>query len=512
MTIIDILEANAKKFPNKIAIAEVKEKEVLEMTWSEVSINSNKFAIQLINDGFKENDKICILLDNCLQWIPIFFSIIKIGAIVVPINHYLTIEDIEICLDKSKCTALITTEKNKTKIKNHIKNKLLFYTLEDYENVTNCNFELEHFINKKFPTIDSTKNISIHFSSGTTGTPKAILHKHSSFVSSGVVELVHHNLSTSDSLLCVSPLFHMGIKMHWLGILMSGGKLVILNQKSPKQIISTIHNQKISVCWFPLPVGYSILEECISGEIQISNFNLSKWKLTHMGSQQIPSTFVKKWLSIFPKQHFDISYGLTEAAGPGCINLGWENISKENSIGKAGILWEAKIFDENHNELCYNETGELALKGPGIMVEYFNDKEATNNKFYKEWLLTGDLAYKDQDGFIYISGRKNDMINYGGINIYPTIVENRIRKHPCINDVAVIGIDNSIYGELVVAAIELKPNSVVTKNDIKKYCLNFPYYEIPRKILFMNLPRNSLGKVDKNVLKKIIKQEVNYDD
>lgn len=193
---------------------------------------------------------------------------------------------------------------------------------------------------------------------------------------------------------------------------------------------------------------------------------------------------------------------MSESIGPGCVHLGIENIHKVGAIGKAGYNWEAKIVDEFGQPVSQGQVGELIVKGPGLMQCYFNDPEATAAVLKNGWLYTGDMARMDEDGFIFLVDRKKDVIISGGENIYPVQIEDFLRGHNSIKDVAVIGIPDNRLGEIAAAIIELKPQHECTEEEIIEFCSELPRYKRPKKIIFDEVPRNPTGKIEKPKLRE----------
>jgi acyl-CoA synthetase (AMP-forming)/AMP-acid ligase II len=250
-----------------------------------------------------------------------------------------------------------------------------------------------------------------------------------------------------------------------------------------------------------VPWAQDILEAIENGEIVLSDYELKQWRLMHIGAQPVPPSLVRHWKEYFPEHDYDTNYGLSESIGPGCVHLGMENIHKVGAIGVAGFGWETKIVDEKRQTVARGEVGELAVKGPGVMVEYYNDPEATAAVLQDGWLLTGDMAMEDEDGFIFLVDRKKDVIISGGENIYPVQIEDFLRTHSAIHDVAVIGIPDKRLGETTAAIIDLKPGSICTTEDINEFCLKLPRYKRPHSIIFDHVPRNPTGKIEKPKLR-----------
>ena len=204
----------------------------------------------------------------------------------------------------------------------------------------------------------------------------------------------------------------------------------------------------------------------------------------------------------FPRDEYDTNYGLSESIGPGCVHLGVENVHKVGAIGVPGYGWETKIVDEHGEELPQGEVGELAVKGDGVMQCYYKNPEATAEVLKGEWLFTGDMARMDEEGFIYLVDRKKDVVISGGENLYPVQIEDFLRAHPKIKDVAVIGLPDARLGEIAVAIVEIKEDVTCTKAEIDEFCKAMPRYKRPKKIFFDKVPRNPTGKIEKPVLRE----------
>jgi acyl-CoA synthetase (AMP-forming)/AMP-acid ligase II len=212
---------------------------------------------------------------------------------------------------------------------------------------------------------------------------------------------------------------------------------------------------------------------------------------------------VKRWKEYFPHHDYDTNYGLSESIGPGCVHLGVENIHKVGAIGVPGFGWEVKIVDESGEKASRGSVGELCVRGPGVMEEYYNDPEATSETLRNGWLFTGDMAQEDEDGFIFLVDRKKDVIITGGENIYPVQIENFLSAHPDIKDVAVIGLPDARYGEISAAIIEIRKGRECSEEDINRFCHDLPRYKRPHRIIFADVPRNATGKIEKPKLRHI---------
>lgn len=531
MVITELLENNAIQYGDEVSLVEInppaddakrltwKEYSLIEgsrkdafrteLTWKEFNKSANRFANLLLSRGIKKGDKVAILLMNCLEWLPIYFGILKTGALAVPLNYRYTADEIKYCTELSESDMLVFGPEFTGRVEN-IFNKLkkvqsFFYVGDDCPTFAESYDKLVTYCSTKNPEIELTEDdeAAIYFSSGTTGFPKAIIHAHKSLIHSCRVEQNHHGQNRDDVFLCIPPLYHTGAKMHWFGSLLSGSKAVLLRGIQPEWIIRTISEEKCTIVWLLVPWAQDILDSIDRGDIDLNEYQLSQWRLMHIGAQPVPPSLIKRWKEHFPHHQYDTNYGLSESIGPGCVHLGVENIHKVGAIGKAGYGWEVKIVDENRNEVARGEVGELAVKGPGVMLRYFNDEKATNEVLADGWLYTGDMAKEDEDGFIYLVDRKKDVIISGGENIYPVQIEDFLRGCDLIKDVAVIGLPDKRLGEITAAIIELKEGAEATEEDINDLCLDLPRYKRPKKIIFADVPRNPTGKIEKPKLREI---------
>ncbi len=534
MPITDFLERNAKIYPMDTALVEInpanqpeghvtwREYNLIdtnseadryrrELTWKEFDVKANRFANLLFTRGIRRGDKVAILLMNCLEWLPIYFGILKTGALAVPMNYRYSAEEIKYCLDLSDSRMLVFGPEFIGRI-DAVKDDLsaiddfFFVGTEEETPAYADNYaEMTYFCSSLVPPVEikDEDDAVIYFSSGTTGFPKAILHRHDALVASCLTEQKHHSQTKDDVFLCIPPLYHTGAKMHWFGSLLSGGKAVLLRGVKPEWVLQTVSEEKATIVWLLVPWVQDILDTLERGELKLEDFRLSQWRLMHVGAQPVPPSLIKRWKSVFPNHEYDTNYGLSESIGPGCVHLGVENIDKVGAIGKAGYLWETKIIGDDGNPVKKGEVGELCVKGRGVMKCYYKNPEATAEVKRGDWLLTGDMAKEDEDGFIYLVDRKKDVIITGGENLYPVQIEDFLRANDKIKDVAVIGLPDKRLGEIAAAIIELKEGVTSSEEEINEFCLALPKYKRPRKIIFADVPRNPTGKIEKPKLREI---------
>ena len=480
-----------------------------EITWNVFNEKANRFANLLLSMGIRKGDKVAILLMNCLEWLPIYFGILKTGALAVPLNFRYSSDEISYCVKLAEVDVLVFGPEfigRVEEIADEIsQNRLLYFVgegcpsfAEDYHaHTANCS--------SSSPKIDITDDDfgAIYFSSGTTGFPKAILHTHGALMHACVAEQKHHGQTRNDVFLCIPPLYHTGAKMHWFGSLLTGGKAVLLKGTSPTSILDAVSKEHCTIVWLLVPWAQDILDALDRGDMKLEDYDLNQWRLMHIGAQPVPPSMIKHWKSYFPNHQYDTNYGLSESLGPGCVHLGVENIEKAGSIGKAGYGWETMIVDPSGSPVPQGEIGELAVKGPAVMVCYYRDPKATAQVLKNGWLFTGDMAVEDEDGFITLVDRKKDVIISGGENLYPVQIEDFLRTYEPVHDVAVIGLPDKRLGEIAAAIISIKPGYDCTEDEINRFCRKLPRYKRPHKIIFAEVPRIPTGKIEKPKLRAI---------
>ena len=536
MPITKLLEKNAREIGDKVALVEInptaedtprpatwKEYNLIEnagasresyrreLTWREFDRRANRFANLLISRGVKKGDKVAILLMNCLEWLPIYFGILKTGALAVPMNYRFSADEIEYCSDLADVSVLIYGPEFIGRVEQVAENpgmkgvRHYIYVGTDTPRLADNYEDLVKYCSDICPRVDydDEDDGAIYFSSGTTGFPKAILHRHRALMHSAMVEQKHHGQTADDVFICIPPLYHTGAKMHWFGSLISGSRAVILRGTKPEWILRAASEEQATIVWLLVPWAQDILDAIERGDVKLEDYDLSRWRLMHIGAQPVPPSLIKRWKEVFPKHEYDTNYGLSESIGPGAVHLGVENIRKVGAIGIAGWGWEIAILDGDHKPVVQGEVGELALRGDGVMKCYYKNPTATAEVLIGDgWLLTGDVARMDEEGFVYLVDRKKDVIITGGENLYPVQIEDFLRAYPKVSDVGVIGLPDERLGEIAAAVIQVKEGMECTEDEINDFCRGLPRYKRPRRVIFDKVPRNPTGKIQKNALRE----------
>ncbi len=531
MPVTDLLERNNKLYGDEVALVELnpsvkdrrkttwKEFDLVqqtstqpyrrEITWSVFDEKANRVANMLLGRGVQKGDRVAILMFNCLEWLPIYFGILKTGAIAVPMNFRFASDEIQYCADLAEVQVLFFGPQFIGRIEaiadKLSRGRLLIFVGDGCPTFAESYRELVADCSSQPPLvrIEDEDDAAIYFSSGTTGFPKAILHNHESLLQAAQMEQKHHQTGRDDVFLCIPPLYHTGAKFHWMGSLCAGSRAVLLTGTSPDVILDAVSKEHCTIVWLLVPWAQDILDSLDRGDLKLSDYQLDQWRLMHIGAQPVPPSLIRHWKEYFPHHQYDTNYGLSESTGPGCVHLGLENIHKVGAIGIPGYRWECKIVDENGQPVKQGAVGELCVKGPGVMTCYYNDPVATAEVLKEDgWLATGDMALQDEDGFYFLVDRKKDVIVSGGENIYPVQIENFLTAYEKVKDVAVIGLPDKRLGEITGAIIEVKEGMECTEEEIMDYCQELPRYKRPRKIIFAEVPRNATGKIEKPALRK----------
>jgi acyl-CoA synthetase (AMP-forming)/AMP-acid ligase II len=514
MLITEILARNARMYGRETALIErePEKNRRIEITWESFDNQANAIAQALMARGVKKGDRVVHLMMNGIQWLPAYFGILRTGAWAVPLNFRFVAKTIANCTHTAEAKAFIFGEEfidRVTEIRAEIGKNVRTFIFAGPESKRPVWAEAldrliaDHRAEDPGVAIDICDDAALYFTSGTTGIPKATRLTHRNLEHACYVENRHHNQTHADNFLCIPPLYHTGAKMHWFGNFIMGAKAVILKGIEPRWILEAISEEMVTIVWLLVPWAMDLLLAIESGELKLKNYRLDQWRLMHIGAQPVPSSLIREWRKIFPNHQYDTNYGLTESTGPGCIHLGMGNMHKVGAIGVPGFDWEFQIVDDQLNPVTRGNPGELIIRGPGVMKEYYKNPDATAAAIVNGWLLTGDVVRQDEDGFIWLVDRKKDVVITGGENIYPVEIEDFLAGHPKIQDVAVIGLPSLRLGEITTAIIKVKIGCDMTQSEVEDFCGALARYKRPRKIIFGDVPRNPTGKIEKPILRRM---------
>ncbi|MEH7502030.1 long-chain fatty acid--CoA ligase [Neobacillus drentensis] len=491
---LDWLDNRARLSPEKDAI--IDEKTNQAWTFKEVNERAKSVASWLQARGVKKGNRVALLSPNHISYFDLLFACGKIGAILVPLNWRLSEHEIRgILLDCSPVLIGIHHEFETIyeQLTNLCPNSFLigdasYEAISSYPNRDNF---LEDIV--------ETDPWAMIYTGGTTGKPKGVVLSQQSILWNAINTIISWSLTADDVTVNYLPMFHTGgINALSIPILMIGGTVVIGEQFTEHKVVETINRYRCTIILL-VPTMYHLLIQ--TDDFQGSDFPSMKIFLSGAAPcpLQIYEAFQKKGLA------FKEGYGLTEA-GPNNFYISPEDAQiKPGSVGKPMMFNSIKLVRTDGQVTENNEVGELLLKGKHAFSFYWNNEQATQETLVEGWIHTGDLAKRDKEGFYYIVGRKKDMIITGGENVYPLEIEHWLSEHPDIDEVAVLGLPDEKWGEIVAAFIVLKDSSIVGEDELRSYCeAKLGRYKIPKRFIRLDeLPKTHVGKIDKKKLREM---------
>ncbi|MGG0719157.1 long-chain fatty acid--CoA ligase [Robertmurraya massiliosenegalensis] len=488
---LDWLANRARLTPNVVALIDAEEEN--KWTFAELNQLCQETANWLYRHGVRKGDRIALLSPNNVCYFQLLCACMKLGAVFVPINWRLSFHEIAYILQDCSPKLIGFHESFKENMENELFKPYQIFQLSELD------FEKGSLSWDGVLTLQEEEPLAIIYTGGTTGKPKGVVLSHRSIIWNGINTIISWNLTNEDTTLTYMPLFHTGgLNALSIPILMAGGKVVIANDFKPE---AAIHNINAHQCTIVLlvPTMYQMMVE--TSAFKENTFASMKTFLS--GGAPCP-------LEIYEAFHkkgilFKEGYGLTEA-GPNNFFIDPKDaIHKLGSVGKPMIFNSIKLINANGEEPLANEVGEVLIKGKHSFEYYWNNKKATAETMKDGWIFTGDLAKKDEEGYFYIVGRKKDMIITGGENVYPLEVEHCLASHPLVDEVAVIGLSDRKWGEMVTAFVVLKTDGALSSEELKTYCsYKLGTYKIPKVFHFLSeLPKTHVGKIDKKRLHEI---------
>jgi acyl-CoA synthetase (AMP-forming)/AMP-acid ligase II len=513
MNFANYARINALKYMDKICLIErvPLKNQRRTITWEEFNDDINKVSNYLKkNLGIKKGDYVLHLLSNSLEWIIIYFGIVKLGAVVVPLNFRFIGKDIKYAAEVSEPVAFIlgTEFLNEVKpIQQYLETVSNYIVVgEGYPEgmIPYSDIEKSNDVEEAIIDLQDNDDLALMFTSGTTGQAKPVIHTHGSLNATAVGNGMSFPLDINDNYIIVHPLYHSGSMFLWIPYYAYGATgTLILECRDSKWIIEAIDEEKGTGVLVVVPVCVDLINRIDAGKIVLKNYDLSSWTYLMAGAQPVPHNIFEFLMAILPCKIIH-AYGVTEGGGGATWSISHNEILKKpGSIGKPNFSVEGKIVDEKGDEVSPGEVGELIIKSPRLMKGYFKNKEMTAISIKEECFYTGDLARVDEEGYYYIVDRKKDLIVCGGENIYPAEIEDALHKHPYIEDVAVVGYPDERFVEVVMAVVQLKQGASLSEEETIEFCKSsLALYKVPRKVVFDQVSRNPTGKLMKTVLRE----------
>jgi long-chain acyl-CoA synthetase len=508
-TIGDVLEQTVLRYPTKEALYDAR----TENRWSyqEWDREINRLAHAFLHTGVQKGDRVSTFLYNTAELATVFFASAKIGSVFNPINFRLKAEEVRYIIEDAEPKILLfeqALEPEIARIQNDFP-AVHFCCIDG--NAPEYADSYEQMVSgaagsRVGADVSEDDLYAIMYTSGTTGRPKGVMHTHRDIVEQSTVIITGQRLTHNDRGLAAAPLFHCA-ELHcaFLPRVHIGASNIIIPGFDPKQALDLIENEKITVTFMAPTMWNMLLQEDLSG------YDLNSLRIGLYGAAPMAPSLVRKvrdQLGIGLVQ----AYGMTEMGPAITFLFEDEQISKAGSAGKAILNHEIRVV-QTHEERRTEpeqvsktgEVGEIIVKGPSMMSGYYKRKDATDQAMHKGWYYSGDLGYMDDEGYLWVADRVDDMVISGGENIYPREIEDALYEHPGILDVAVLGEPDEKWGEKVIAYV-VKKDELLTAKKLDAFCKesnSLASYKRPRTYTFVEtLPRNASGKIQKFVLRE----------
>ncbi|MBB2479725.1 long-chain fatty acid--CoA ligase [Bacillus sp. APMAM] len=486
---LDWISSRARLTPNKTAIIDVTND--TSITYSELNERSNKWAYLFAEKRIEKGDRVALLAANQKEVFEIMFACSKLGAIFVPLNWRLSVDELNYILEDCNPNFLIYNEKFSETVL-HLKNVADKLALNDL-------IQSEKKVVQPFSTSPTeTDPWLMIYTGGTTGKPKGVILSHQSIIWNAINTIISWGLTSEEVTLNYLPLFHTGgINALSVPILMNGGTVVIGDQFHAEEAVHYLNKYKCTIALF-VPTMYHMMVG--TKGFQASTFPSMKVFLS--GAAPCPLSIYEKFFA--KGLPFKEGYGLTEAGPNNFFISPNDAIWKKGSVGKPMAFNQIKLIKIDGTEAGTDEVGEILIRGKHAFKEYWNNPIETAEAWKDGWLYSGDLGKKDRDGYYYIVGRKKDMIITGGENVYPLEIEHWLCEHPDVDEASVVGLSDEKWGERVTAFIVLKTDQIGKEEVLKIHCSQkLAKYKIPKEFVFLQeLPKTHVGKIDKKYLKE----------
>jgi fatty-acyl-CoA synthase len=475
-------------------------------TYQETNQRTNQLCHLLLELGIRKGDRVSVLLYNCHQYIEIFFALSKIGAILVPLNWRLVAPELKFIIEDSGSRMLIFDpefEEVIASVRPHLNLSNGDYIsvgtpcpdwTKDYEKgLLECSVQeppLQISVGDEDPHI-------FMYTSGTTGTPKGAILSHRKTFFNALNGDIFYNLTSKDIMIVSRPMFHSGgLLVEAAPVLYKGGTLILKKRFRPNEILEAIQKYRVTLLEMAATVYQFILQEC-----DLTQYDLSSIRCYFTGGERVPKAMLQEYY----RKGIAISqiFGQTEASTITFLSPD-DAILKIGSVGLPVFHGEVRIVDKMGKDVSPEEVGEIIVKGPTLMSGYWNRPDLTAETIRDGWLFTGDLARRDEEGYIYIVDREKDMYVSGGENVYPAEIEKVLHTHPKIFDAGIVGVPDEKWSEVGKAFIVLKPGETMGNGEVFEFLKGkVAKYKIPKYVEYIEeLPKTASGKIQKFLLKE----------
>ena len=477
-------------------------------TYGELRDHSRRVANGLIGLGIEELDRVAVLASNCLEYIEIEVGIAAARAIMVPLNWRLRAGELANLLRRSQAKAIVVEERFAPTIlelrrSGEVPDLRTVITLGgdsgdlSYDEVCSSSPADPP---PRTGTMDDPHEII--FTSGTTGQPKGVVWTNGTLLWNSLQQAMDFQLRPEHSTYAVIDLYYIGGRHDFTWAILHQGGTVHVKRSSnfdAEEVVRYVAEQRIShILWVPTML-YEILRLPT-----LPDYDTSGLRMIMCGGQPVSAATTERAQQAFPQTDFIQAYGLTEGGGSVIHVRPQDARRKPGSAGQPSLHVEVRLVDPEGVDVPVGADGEIIIRAPSVTAGYWDDPEMTARLIVDGWLHTGDMGRFDEEGFVFISGRKGDMIISGGMNIFPSEIESVLREHPAVSDVAVIGLPDEKWGETVCAVIEATAGAVVVENELIDYCTErLASYKKPTQVRVVDaLPRTAGGKPKKFLLRE----------
>lgn len=499
------LEMNALRIPHEVCV----QYRDTSYTWKTLEEEANRYANGLGNRGIRRGDHVALLMKNSADFIVMSYAVWKVGAVLVPIHYRSATPEVAYILQHANVKAILIDESYVSLV-----TQALSEVDEQPSFVVHMGERVEgNILPKTSIRANTTKSVGTHiegghfaellYTQGTTGKPKGALFTHNQVMDTAMIYERMGQMKRRDCYVVSVPLCH-GLALNAIVLMTAlvGGSILIEDHFDPEEVLDWFQHRQVTH-FFGVPSMYHALLEKVP-----DNFAAPSLRIMNYGAAPMPVDLLDRAIQLFPTVQFFNFYGTTESGPTGLTLLPTRHAAHKGKTGKPMPLTAVRIVNEYMEDVPKGEQGEIVIKSPAVMEEYYNDPAATFTAKKNGWLFTGDLAVADEEGFISIVGRKDNMILSGGETVYAVDIETALIGHPKIEDAVVMGIPDPLWGEIVAATIVLKKGETLLEETLVQYCKeHLASYKIPKKFVFVDeLPRSTSGKLLKDHLKETLKQ------
>jgi long-chain acyl-CoA synthetase len=467
-------------------------------TYHEFNVLVNRVAAMLSELGVTKGDVVSLLLPNSPEYIIAYFACWKIGAIAGPVNSLLKPHELTFILGNSEAKILLTNSVFESAIRDIQKELPSLQSVVTFDDVEAATSDLENGSYIRHESLEPDDEAIIIYTSGTTGKPKGCLLTHANLIANARQISEWLNFTPNDRLLTIMPLFHMNaVSVTTMSALYADGSTVISPKFSATKFWQIISDYQVTSFGSVATMLSMLLTTYPDGVPE--GLKTTQLRFAMCGSAPVPAEVLKRFEETFNCLVIE-GYGLSESTCRSTFNPPDER-RKPGSCGLP-IGNEMRVVDEQDREVTDGSLGEIVLRGENILKGYYKNPDATATAFRNGWFHTGDIGYRDSEGFYFIVDRKSDMIIRGGENIYPREIDEVLYQHPAVAAAAVVGVPDELYGEDVAAFVVLRDDASITEDELKEFCRQqLADYKCPKTVRFVKeIPKGPTGKLLKREL------------